>query len=82
MKQLKEFRLNHGYSRKQMAEFMNISLSQYDKVEFNQREPSQRFLKKFKQAFPEFDMNIFFEQNQHDLCNTTTQTEEKREVGR
>ena len=77
MKHLKEFRLNHGYSRKQMAELMNISLSQYDKVEFNQREPSQRFLKKFKQSFPEFDMNIFFEQNQHCSCNSTTHPEEK-----
>lgn len=82
MKQLKDFRLNHGYSRKQMAELMDISLSQYDKVEFSQREPSQRFLKKFKQSFPEFDMNIFFEQSQHDLCNLTVQTERRNEAGR
>lgn len=61
MKPVKEFRLNHGYSRKQMANLMNISLSQYDKVEYNQRPPSSAFLKKFKQVFPEFDMNIFFD---------------------
>lgn len=61
MKPVREVRLNHGYSRKQMANLMNISLSQYDKVEFGQRPPSRMFLKKFKQAFPEFDMNIFFE---------------------
>lgn len=65
MKQVKEFRLNQGYSRQQMANLMNISLSQYDKVEFNQRPPSRAFLKKFKRAFPEFDMNIFFEQSPH-----------------
>ena len=69
MNLIKDFRLNHGYSRKQMAELMNISLSQYDKVEFNQRPPSNSFLKKFKQAFPEFDMNIFFEINTHNACN-------------
>ena len=65
MKQIKEFRLNQGFSRQQMANLMNISLSQYDKVEFNQRPPSRAFLKKFKRAFPEFDMNIFFEQSNH-----------------
>lgn len=65
MKQIKEFRLNQGFSRQQMANLMNISLSQYNKVEFNQRPPSRAFLKKFKRAFPEFDMNIFFEQSNH-----------------
>ena len=65
MKTIKDFRLNHGYSRKQMATLMSISLSQYNKVEFNQRHPSNNFLKKFKQAFPEFDMNIFFESQNH-----------------
>lgn len=63
MKKIKEFRLNQGYSRKQMANLMNISLSQYDKVEFNQRPPSSAFLKKFKKTFPDVDMNIFFEQS-------------------
>ena len=70
MNAIKNFRLNRGLSRKQMAELLNISLSQYDKVEFNQRPPSQSFLKKFKQTFPEFDMNIFFEVSLHDSCNT------------
>lgn len=65
MDAIKNFRLQRGLSRKKMAEILNISLSQYDKVEFNQRPPSQSFLKKFKQAFPEFDMNIFFEVSIH-----------------
>ena len=69
MIQLKELRLNRGYSRKQMAKLLDISLSQYDKVEFGQRMPSQTFLRKFKQKFPEFDMNIFFEQETHNRCS-------------
>lgn len=72
MKSVKEFRINHGYSRKQMADLMHISLSQYDKVEFNQRSPSGTFLKKFKKTFPEFDMNIFFEPQNHTKCITST----------
>ena len=61
MKQLKELRLKQGYSRKQMAQLLGVSLSQYDKVEFNQRPASRTFLKKFKDTFPDFDMNIFFD---------------------
>ena len=68
MKQLKDLRLSRGYSRKQMAALLDVSLSQYDKVEFGQRSASQAFLKKFKRKFPEFDMNIFFEQEMHDSC--------------
>lgn len=69
MSQIKKYRLSKGYSRKEMADLLNISLSQYDKVEFNQRFPSNTFLKKFKKAFPEFDMNIFFESQKHITCN-------------
>lgn len=72
MKLVKDFRLNHGYSRKQMADLMNISLSQYDKIEFNQRHPSSNFLKKFKKAFPEFDMNNFFEPQNFFTDKTST----------
>ena len=61
MKQLKDLRLKQGYSRKQMAQLLGISLSQYDKVEFNQRPASRTFLEKFKTTFPDFDMNIFFD---------------------
>ena len=69
MNAIKKFRLERSFSRKKMAELMDISLSQYDKVEFNQRTPSQSFLRKFKRTFPEFDMNIFFEVQQHNSCN-------------
>ena len=68
MSLMKNYRLSKGYSRREMADLLNISLSQYDKVEFNQRFPSNTFLKKFKKTFPEFDMNIFFELKHQTTC--------------
>lgn len=66
MKFLKDFRVQHGYSREQMAQKLDISLSLYDKVEFDARTPSKNFLNRFKKVFPDFDMNIFFEQILHE----------------
>lgn len=60
MKFLKDFRAERGYSREQMAQKLDISLSLYDKVEFDARTPSKNFLDRFKKAFPDVDMNIFF----------------------
>ncbi len=57
---LKKFRDNHGYSKKQMAEILQISNSLYEKIEYKVRTPSINFLNRFKKAFPDFDMNIFF----------------------
>ena len=57
---IKAFRLENGYSRKQIADILKISVSLYNKVEYNQRRPSQNFLDRLKSAFPDFDMNIFF----------------------
>lgn len=57
---VKEFRLKKGYTRAQMADKLKISISLYDKIEFGVRESSRNFLNRFKKAFPEFDMNIFF----------------------
>lgn len=66
MKMLKDFRAKHGYSREQMAQKLGISLSLYNKVEFDARTPSKNFLDRFKKTFPDFDMNIFFEQVTHE----------------
>ena len=66
MKFLKDFRAKQGYTREQMAQKLDISLSLYDKVEFDARTPSKNFLDRFKKAFPDFDMNIFFEQIIHE----------------
>ena len=60
MEMLKKFRSDKGLSREDMAKKMNISLSLYDKIEFDARTPSRNFLNRFKKAFPDFDMNIFF----------------------
>ena len=57
---LQMFRTNHGYSRKELADKLKISFSLYEKIEYGIRKPSQNFLQKFKAAFPDFDMNIFF----------------------
>ena len=71
MKYLKKFRTDKGMSREQMAEKLGVSLSLYDKIEFEARTPSRNFLNRFKQAFPEFDMNIFFSD---DTNNTLAHT--------
>ena len=57
---IKDFRIKKGYSREQMSDKLKISISLYNKIEYDQRKPSQLFLRKFKSAFPDFDMNIFF----------------------
>ena len=57
---LKAFRKEKGLTTKQMADALKISNSLYEKVECNFRTPSQNFLRRFKQTFPDVDMNIFF----------------------
>ena len=49
-----------------MANKLGVSISLYEKVEYSDRKPSRNFLSKFKKAFPDFDMNIFFEEILHD----------------
>lgn len=66
---LKDFRKEKGYTTKQMADVLQISSSLYEKVEGDFRTPSQNFLTRFKQSFPDFDMNIFFENVNHDSCS-------------
>lgn len=68
MDYLKKFRVNKELSREQMANKLGISLSLYDKIEFGVRTPSRNFLNRFKKAFPEFDMNIFFDVDAHIKC--------------
>lgn len=65
MEFLKSFRREKGLTTKQMADAIKISSSLYEKVECNFRTPSRNFLNKFKQAFPDVDMNIFFTNQNH-----------------
>nr|DAZ36331.1 MAG TPA: helix-turn-helix domain protein [Caudoviricetes sp.] len=60
MEWLKSFRNENGYTLDEMAEILGISKSLYEKIEYNDREPSRNFLTKFKKAFPDVDMNVFF----------------------
>ena len=56
----RRFRNENGYTLDEMAEILGISKSLYEKIEYNDREPSRNFLTKFKKAFPDVDMNVFF----------------------
>ena len=60
MEWLKSFRNENGYTLDEMAEILGIYKSLYEKIEYNDREPSRNFLTKFKKAFPDVDMNVFF----------------------
>lgn len=68
METLKQFREKNGFTMDEMARRLNISLSFYTKIERGERNPSREFLKKFKEAFPSYDMNIFFDELLHEPC--------------
>lgn len=57
-----DFRYKQGKSVVEFAEILDISYDFYYKIERNKRNPSYNFLLKFKQQFPEADIDkIFFE---------------------
>lgn len=56
---LKQFRLNKGLTIEQMAKLVGISKSMYEKLEYEERKPSIETMKKFKEIFKDFDLNIF-----------------------
>jgi DNA-binding XRE family transcriptional regulator len=57
---LKEYRESQNKTPKQMAQAMGVSESSYYKVEGGQREPTYRFIRKFKEAFKVSVDEIFF----------------------
>lgn len=57
---LKEFRLSKKLTQKEMAEKLELSKSMIEKLEYNQTRPSIETIEKFKKAFKDFDINIFF----------------------
>ena len=69
MKCLSKFRKEKGYNTKMMACNIGVSQSLYEKREFGARLPSRTFLKKFKEKYPDFDMNIFFDEMIHETCD-------------
>jgi DNA-binding XRE family transcriptional regulator len=60
MNRLKTYRESQSKTPKQMARAMGISESSYYKVEGGQREPTYRFIKKFKEVFHVSVDEIFF----------------------
>ena len=63
---LKDFRKRHFYTVPEMASALGISLSMYEKVEGGYRNMSGDFLRRFKKAFPDFDINKFFTEIKQD----------------
>lgn len=68
MKCLAVFRKEKQLTTKEMAKEIGISQSLYEKVEFGNRYPSRFFMERFKKKYPDFDMNIFFDELLHNSC--------------
>lgn len=62
METLKKFRFSLGLTIQEFADSMSMSKSLYEKVESGARKPSRTFLTKLKSTYPQFDINIFFNQ--------------------
>ncbi len=57
------FRKNKGFTQREMAEKIGISESYYAMIELQLRNPSYNFIKKFVEAFPGSNMELFFLNN-------------------
>jgi len=61
---LKKFREEKGFTQQNMADKLDISLIQYQFIELGHRNPSMKVLIKFKNSFPDADVEkIFLNQN-------------------
>ena len=60
IKNLSEFRNKYKLTHYEMAEKLNVSKSFYSKVEYGVRNPSFNFIKKFKEVFPNADIDVLF----------------------
>lgn len=56
---LKEFRLKKKKTQQEMADLVGITKSMYEKLEYGIRSPSINTIKKFKNVFKDFNVNIF-----------------------
>lgn len=56
---LKEFRHKKKKTQQQMADIVGITKSMYEKLEYNQAKPSLETIQKFKNAFKDFNTDIF-----------------------
>lgn len=62
MQELKKFRESLKLTIKEFADSISVSKSLYEKVECGARKPSREFTTKLKRKYPQFDVNIFFNQ--------------------
>lgn len=57
---LRDFRMKQGMSIQEMSEYIGVSKSAYEKVEYAQRTPSYNFVKKFKSKYPQSNTDLLF----------------------
>lgn len=67
MKTIKDFREQLGLTIEEQAERLGMSVSMYEKIEYGYRDPSIKFIEKFKKTYPYIDTNIFFENKVHKI---------------
>jgi DNA-binding XRE family transcriptional regulator len=69
MNHLVAFRNSIKKSSFEMARILGVSKSYYEKIEYEDRNPSFNFITKFKKAFPDANVdNIFFNYESHVEC--------------
>lgn len=59
MKELVDYRKAIGKTQREMAELLNVSKSMYEKYEYGLYKPSLKVIKRFREVFKDFDINIF-----------------------
>lgn len=66
---LVDFRNSKKMSQKELADKLGVSQSLYSKIELGFRNPSYNFIAKFKEVFPEQNIDkIFFNLDVHKVC--------------
>lgn len=72
---LLEFRKSQNKTQEDMAGFLEVSTSFYQKIENGERNPSFNFITKFKRVFPQANTDyIFFNQSNHETCSNLNAT--------
>lgn len=59
MEELVNYRKAIGKTQQEMADLLKISFSMYQKLEYGIVKPSVETIKKFRETFKDFDINIF-----------------------
>lgn len=72
MNSLVDFRVRNELTQKQMSDKLKVSLTFYSKIETGIRNPSFNFIKKFKDTFPNSNVDeIFFKNLPHSKCSNS-----------